>query len=474
MAGKAQSIKASEAYVTIRADEGNLPNTIESARARMKTFAGQSGMLGEKIGAKLGDSIAKGAIAFAAVSALDGLFRDLAKELEAQATAGDFDFGGVAVAVGKSIKDSFESIPLIGSLVPLSEQIWDYLLGSPMAQERRLQQLEKEREKVQDFFNDIEKQAAAYENERLAGGDPSIAARQRADAQVADAIARAAEAGVPLESARKAAASITESFQRMMAEKADDGIARINEQLDDMAGKLPAGERELRAFEKQLESLRHTLEESGMDTGAVGAITDDLRQRFRAIQAEQAAAKIAAENSQREEDRLKRIGVVIDGLKQKLLEANLDESMMIRVDLEGLGATEAQIEEAMSLLDAMDKLKQEQREAEAEQSRIRDIESLLSDLQEASDRKTLGDRGYLEQQLRDLNATEAQVERALGLFDMVNEGSVERSFVGTFSSAALEIGGGQFTSLEGSSRETARNTRRIAEAVERNKITYGS
>lgn len=417
MAGNASNIKASEAYVTIRADQGNLPSQIEKARASMKGLAAQVGAIGEKVGGKFSDAIAKGAIGFAAVSAADSILRELAKEMEAQADSGGLDFSGLGIAVVRSLRETFEGLPLVGALVPLSEQIWDAILGSPMAGERRLAKFEEQRKRLQGSLSDVARQAQKFDDEYAAKGDPSLAARAAAYEAAAEAAQKLFQAGMGADQAFEAAAEITSAFERLTFARADQAVADVNYQLDVMSGKVPEAAQELRRFEKDLERIQGMFEAAGMTPEWAKEETAVLVGRFKEIQ----QAKEAEAELQRQADRLGDINSVIDSLRDKLLDLNLDESAKIELQLIDLGATREQIDEAKALLDQLAAREEEQR-------------SILSS---------------------------------------AGASAIETSFMGTFSSAALD-GGFQMTGLEDTSRQTARNTKRIADAMDRNLLTYGS
>lgn len=473
MAGNASSIKASEAYVTIRADQGNLPKVIDQARDRMKTFAGQAGMVGEQISGKFGKALIQGAIGFAAIGAGDSMIRAIAKEMEDAAANGGASFSGVAVAVAKSLKESFESIPLAGSIVPLAEQVWDLLLGSPMAAERRLEKFEEQRKKVQAALTDVARQASAFDDQLAAGGDPSKAAQIAAGNAASEAFAKLREVGVSLEGATAAANEITAAFQRLMKSNADRELEGISWQLYEMSGHMKEGEAEARRLDMELERLSNTMKASGMTDEMAETIAESLRERFRLIQAEKEAAKAAEEASARERERFQQISSLLDSLRDKVLDANTDDAFRIQLQLEDLGATQQQIAEALALIDQLNRLNDEQKAAQESARKAESVAAMIKSLQEDADRNSLGERGFLEKQLRDLQATEEQINTALALFDQTHLPAIESSFVGSFSPAALD-GGFAMGGLEDSSRQTAKNTRRIADAIERNQLTYGN
>lgn len=470
MAGNASNIKASQAYVTIRADQGNLPTEIEKARASMKGFAAQVGSIGERVGGKFSEAIAKGAIGFAAVSAADSILRDLAKEMEAQADAGGIDFGGLGVAMVKSLRDTFEGLPLIGAIVPLSEQLWDALLGSPMATERRLEKIAQERERLQAALNDVAKQVARYDDEYTTKGDASLGARAAAFESAAEAVERLVKAGMSADKARESAAEIVSAFERLTSAKAAEAVADINYQLDVMSGSVPEAAQELRRFEKDLERIQRMFEAAGQSPESAKAETSALLGRFKDIQ----AGKAAEADLKREADRLGEINRLVDSLREKLLDANVDDSLRIELELGDLGATREQIDEAKAILDQIAALDDERKAMEDASRRNQKVAEIIKGLQDDSDRAAIGERGMLERELQSLMATQGEIDRALSLFDSANGASVETSFMGTFSPAALD-GGFQGTGLEESSKQTARNTKRIADAVASGgQLTYGS
>lgn len=419
MAGKAQSIKASEAYVTIRADEGNLPQVIDAARKRAKDFAGSVGQIGDKISGKFGASITNAIVGFAAVSAFDAGLEEISTELKEWMNGESksaWDFGA---AFGKGIADGLRSVPIAGVLGEMLSFAFDPLLGSPLAMERNLEQVAQERMKVQAVFAEIASQIAGFDQETASGGDPNKLAALQVAEEVSRAVNALRTAGMTLEQARAAANGVQEAFDRMMNSRADKAFEKITDELRDMRGEISADERELRAFEDRLKGLRGVLEATGVSEAESLTMTNELLDQFKEIQSQRAAKSLAAETAKREQERINDVLGLLDKLRERVLEANTDESYRIQLQLEDLGATQQQIDEAMALIAQLDGLDAERKA---------------------------------------LSAASPQFEQ---------------SFVGTFNPAALEFGS-DFGGIENASKQTARNTLRIAQAVERNQLAYGN
>lgn len=466
MAANASNIKASEAYVTIRADEGNLPKVIDAARKRAQDFAGSVSMLGEKVGGKFGASVIGGLVGFAAVGGVDRALKSLMDPLERWVDGGDSNGWEIGATVGQSILDGLKSVPLAGTLGEiLALTAGDWLWGNPMQIERMLDSVAKQREAIQAILSKINAATTELDNQIINFGNAPGLERSGMEDSVSSFVNQLVQQGYSLRFARESAEGIVKSFERLMTLKADASFMSINDQLQEMAGRVPQDTKELQRFEAQLESLANTLRAAGR-VNEIDELTGALRQEFEWIRIVRAAEKESAEVEALVKKRQDSIGKMIENLRQSFLSAGLDDNTKLRFELFNLGANRAQVAEFERLMKMLDEFRKFEKDSA-------EVTGIINDLQSNAARASLGERGFLEKRLRDLQATQDQINTALSLFDQTAIASVESSFIGSFSPAALE-GGFPLGGLEDSSRETARNTRRMAQALERNQLTYGN
>lgn len=462
---KSSSIKASEVYQTIRADEGNLPQVIESARKRAKDFAGSMAQLGEKVSGKFGSAIMGGLVGFSAVSAVDRALDELVKVAEEWGDGAAASAWDIGARIGQSIMDGWTSIPIFGDITKLIGVLVDPIWGSPMQIERSLDAVAKQREALQAILSQIGSASGDIDSKIATFGDPAGAERLDMLEKASGFVNRLVGAGYSLRFAIDSVDGITSAFERLMTMRADDEFFAINNGLKEMAGIVPQDTKALQQFEKQLESLSQMLRAAGR-ANEIDELTGALRKGFEWAIATRDAAK-GAESAEKElKQRQETIGEIIENLRESFLHAGLDDNIRIRFDLTQLGASEQQMREAQRLLGMLDEFRQFEKDSA-------EVTGIINELRGEVDRANLGERALLEKRLVDLKATQEEIDTALSLFDRTNSASIESAFTGTFNPAALDFGS-EFGGLESASRETARNTRRIANAIEKNQLTYGN
>jgi len=432
----AASIKAGEAWVGINARMGNLKQVLDKAASQVGSFAGSVNQFGEKIGGKFGGKIVSGLVGYFGVSMVDGALRSIADTMEQNIAADRGKFEGVGQAIGESITKGLESIPIVGSIGKMLGVGFDELLfGGNLGAEERLQRSRDDAEKLQSIYSEIASAQQAIEmkavpqavQQRMAVVDEILKLQQKLNEElnrqsgpnltkdVLDANQRqAADAVAPLIERERARFS---GLADTAFDEAVDSFAKLFGVIDESAAKAEQ-------LEAQIAKVREALMAAGRD-GEADEVEAALRAQFEAAKAKAAEMEAAAKAAEAERDAL--------------------------------------------------------RESERIQSEIEDI---ITSIEEKNESYGKSERELLEARLMKLNATREQIDRALAAFDelaakqdeveVAASISTSLSAVGSFSPYAFDQFGGGSGAITDATQQTARNTKRMVELLQKQATTYGA
>ena len=133
----------------------------------------------------------------------------------------------------------------------------------------------------------------------------------------------------------------------------------------------------------------------------------------------------------------------------------------------------------------MAKAAEEERKAMEEAERIqKSIEEIVSSIEDKNESYGKSERELLEARLLKLNATQEQIDRALAAFDELAKKqsdaeaaasiSTSLSAIGSFSPYAFDQFGGGSGAITDATQQTARNTKRMVELLQKQATTYGA
>jgi len=521
-------IKAGEAWVMLNAKMGNLKQVLDQAKDKVSTFAGSLSQFGEKVGGKFGHAVVGGFAGFVAIGAIDGAMRKLAERMNEATISGDqFGFGDAGIAIGESIIEGVKSVPILGALTALGEAVGEKLYGSKaeeaayQAEQKRLEDIAKLREKITGEQVDLQDQLA---------GNGAQARTDQFERRVRDHIRALVEEGQSYKEASASVGALRDAFKAVLSKEADDALQSLLDGFTEMSGVLSEDEIQAKRLEEQIASLQETLRAAGRDAEA-DAVGERIRSAFEAAKArakevEQAKKlsevmdELAQKNremglSERDrlaaslkelgagEERIREAMAIFDATeekrkaieqqdaeqKQRLEDAQkvadilkqltddnatfgMDERAMLERSLKALGATQEQITEAIRIFD-------ETASKKAQADKSANIADILKQLQEQADNAGKTEFEIIQKKLEDLGATVQEIQQAKDLYDAAHPAAGPTSSygaVGSFSAGFFDpvgIAGGGGALVE-STKETARNTRKLVSLMQKNGLVYGA
>ena len=465
----AASIKAGETWVGINARMGNLKQVLDKAASHVGSFAGSLNQIGEKIGGKFGGKIVSGLVGYFGVSLVDSSLRSIAETMEQNLAADRRMFEGVGEAIGESITKGLESIPIVGSLGRMHSDIADEtLFGGAMSSEARLERTRASAERLAAIYREIE-----AVNERLKqSSDPAaIQDRRRMDKEASDLQAKlraeiAAQGGTATQSDLSSAAAWgfgPLAGVGVLAQIADanQNQAKAISSMAEVAAKAAEGTAELRdAIAKQFsDRANDAIWDAAAGFNELFGLVDENARAFDALEEKIRSVSAALEAAGRGDE----IDNVTAALRQEFAAAQ---------------ARAQQIKD-------MAKAAEEERKAMEEAERIqKSIEEIVSSIEDKNESYGKSERELLEARLLKLNATQEQIDRALAAFDELAKKqsdaeaaasiSTSLSAIGSFSPYAFDQFGGGSGAITDATQQTARNTKRMVELLQKQATTYGA
>lgn len=410
----AASIKAGEAWVGIHGRMGNLPETLAKAQRQVSNWAGSVEQIGEQVGSKFGKTIMGGLVGFAAVGAVDNALRSIADKMrESLASGSGLKFSDVGIAVGESIAEGLKSVPIAGQLGEiLAVTVFDPLWGNPLKTKASRANWAGQQEQQKALQREQEK--AWEELGRLNERITKEMAGDGAVSRVAELNAQIYKVYRSLVAtgvgAEQAGNAISEFVTGYQQVLSQDADAKIASILDGFA--QMSGE--LTAADMEARQLSESLREIEVLLTAAGKSKEEIASVIEAIRGEAEFSKIQQDAN----DRQKKIDDLIKSIEEENASFGKSQAQLLEARLKALGATQEELDRALNAaLDIEDKRK----------------------------------------------AAEEAAKRASAM-------TVE-STVGSFLSGAFQTTSAD-TAVVDSSKETARNTRRMVTLLERGSLSY--
>lgn len=407
-------IKAGEAWVMLNAKMGNLKQVLDQAKATVGGFAGSVNQFGDKIGGKFGNAIVNGLAAFVGVNAIDGALRKIAERMKDNLASGEsMSFAEVGTAIGESIAEGLKSIPVAGALGDILATQFDSWFGGGMAQEAMLKNVEQQRARIQAIFGAIRSRQDAMDSSGL---DPAAAKRAEFDKFAGEQINALVREGYKLDEARQQVDGLRASFEQMMGLDAEEQINAMLDGFDQLAGQLGEDSESVRQFERALRGVEAALIAAGR-AADIPQVTAALRDQFDWSKAQKEA-----------NDKASKIKAILDEIKSRNEEFGLTESQLLARKLEQAGASAEEIAKAKVVLDELQKK-----------------------IDDAAERT------------RPDSTVASTISTSLGAV-----GSFSPGF---FDPVGASGGGG---ALVESTKETARNTRKLVSLMQKSGLVYGA
>lgn len=411
----AANIKAGEAWVGIHGKMGNLPEVLDKARRQVGTFAGSVEQFGDKVGQKFGTTIMNGLVGFAAVGAVDNAMRAVADRMRKAAENGEsIGFDEVGSAIGESIVEGLRSTLIVGSAFDVGKTIADSLLGSPLAQEKAQQFAQAQSASIAELFRDLQ-QVQDSASISLVSDKGFSLDKVREYVRVTEA--ELIRLGSSSTGARRAAQQAIEAYTNLISQleagaSAENKIATLLETFEEMSGALDENAMAAHRLETSLSEISELMTKSGRSP-------EDINQTLETIRADFEYSRLLQDSNRRNRE----IEELVSSIERESKEFGKSQVQLLEYELKRLGATQDQMDRGLeAALDLEDKRREAERRANSLGS--------ISTRQEA---------------------------------------------YGTFLSGAFNaIGGAGTGELNGNTRETARNTRRMVTLLERNQLVYGA